>query len=152
MTDEIDIVGQLMKSDPLIAAKLIGKLFSNPLGQIFSWHDDDGLLTLFDVSAGMQIVYDEKVTLEINEVEDMVKIIESKQGDIDIEYAEGLTASDLSMPLLVVPHKGKDLLIDGYHRLWRLVDDGTERVLIYFLTEEQTAKIILGQGHVNKES
>jgi hypothetical protein len=48
--------------------------------------------------------------------------------------------ADLTTPILVVPHKGKLLALDGAHRLRKAVNDGVEELPGKLATAEQLEK------------
>jgi hypothetical protein len=67
--------------------------------------------------------------------------IRSRYQGLDEAYA---LFTDLSEPLLFAPFKGRDLLLDGWHRLFKAVALGVEMLPAYQLTQEEADSVLLG--------
>lgn len=67
-----------------------------------------------------------------------------------LDEAHALT-TDLTEPLIFVPYKGKDQLIDGWHRVAHALLTGVDALFAYFLTQEEADAALVctlppGQG------
>ena len=60
--------------------------------------------------------------------------------DLDEVYALN---TDLTEPLVFVSLRGKDVLIDGWHRLYLASLTGVDELLAYFLTEDEGNECLL---------
>jgi len=73
--------------------------------------------------------------------------IRRRYPDLNEEYAATLRDDDLARPLLFLPFKGKHLLVDGWHRLFRSVTAPAGEALFplpaYLLTEDEAQRILL---------
>ena len=72
----------------------------------------------------------------------------SQYPDLDEVHALN---SDISKPIVFVAFKGKDQLVDGWHRLYKASLLGVDDLLAYFLTPEQAEACLIlklppGQG------
>jgi hypothetical protein len=63
--------------------------------------------------------------------------------DLDLARALSLPGAALLVPLLFVPHKGKHVCIDGWHRIARALHHGFPCLPAYVLTEEEAESIRL---------
>jgi hypothetical protein len=64
--------------------------------------------------------------------------------DIDTGYASALPLESLLVPLLFVRHRDKDVLIDGWHRIYKAAGLGIGILPAYILTQEQADSIRQG--------
>jgi hypothetical protein len=63
--------------------------------------------------------------------------------DLDLRRAQALPGAALLVPLLFVPHRGKHVCIDGWHRIAKALYQGFPCLPAYVLTEEEAESIRL---------
>ena len=122
-----------------VLARLIseeGGLFA----QVFSVEDTTGIQHHFNATKGMRIARESGDLRMVSLVESGITPEAVREGYTDLDEAYAMT-TDTSQPVLFVPHNGKDLCIDGWHRLYRAATIGQEEVPAYFLTPEQAETI-----------
>ena len=122
-----DILLRLMQEEDLFA-------------QIFSTEDEDGTQHFFNVAKGLRIARESGDLRLVSLAESGITADVLRDDYTNLNEAYAMT-TDTSRPILFVPHKGRDLCIDGYHRLFRAAVIGQEEIPAYFLTEEQAKAI-----------
>jgi hypothetical protein len=97
---------------------------------------------MFDVAAAKRIVAQEKSTVRPMPVASLMPLL--MMVAVDPDHAEALDEAALATPLIAVTASdGRQLLIDGYHRLYRLAARGRETAAIHVLSAEQSARVEL---------
>jgi hypothetical protein len=114
--------------------------------ETFTYHHD-GIVYRWDVSAAWRLLLEkprEPTTFVPAEQGVDIHHLLDRYGDLDIDYA--LTC-DTTLPLLFVPFNGCHQLIDGWHRLARVLIDeetlGSARIPAYILTVEEADAVLL---------
>ena len=64
--------------------------------------------------------------------------------EIELDRALSLPATALFSPLVFVPHRGKHVCIDGWHRITKAVQQGVSTLPALVLTEDEAAAIRVG--------
>ena len=111
-----------------------------PFAQVFSVEDLDGVQHHFNVHRGLRLARESGDLRLVSLAESgiTVEVLRAGYTDLDEDYA---MTTDTGQPALFVPHHGKDLCIDGTHRLFKAAMLGQKEILAYFLTERQTELI-----------
>jgi len=72
--------------------------------------------------------------------------IRRRYPELNEDYARTLTLDDLFRPLLFLPFKGKHLLVDGWHRLFRCVTAPPGQAPLclpaYLLTQDEAEQVL----------
>lgn len=104
--------------------------------QVYSMEDEEGWQYHWSVTAALQLgkQHDRLRVFSLSDADITPERILSQYPDLDEVYALN---TDISRPLLFVMFKGKDQLIDGWHRLYKAALMGVDDLLAYFLTQEQ---------------
>jgi hypothetical protein len=123
-----DILGRLLTQE--------GGLFA----QVFSVEDITGIQHHFNATKGMRIARESGEPRMVSLVKSGITPETVRAGYTGLDEAYAMT-TDTRLPVLFVPHNGKDLCIDGWHRIFRAASVGQEWIPAYFLTEEQTESI-----------
>ena len=112
--------------------------------QIFTFTDASGIQWHWNASAGMRIALSDGRTPLAFWPEDhglTIQQVQSQYPELDLDYAR---TADLSRPILFVPfHDGTSVLIDGWHRLARAVQEGVPYLLCYELTAAERDQILV---------
>ncbi len=113
------------------------------LGQVYSL-DDDETDTQFHWSVTLALRLGKQnhrlQTFLLSEAGMTPERILQSYPDLDEVYALN---TDLSKPLVFVSLRGKDVLIDGWHRLYLASLTGVDELLAYFLTEDEGNECLL---------
>ena len=132
-----DIIARLLQEEDLFA-------------QVFATEDEDGTQTHFNVEKGLRIAREHGDLRMVSLKESGITVDFIREDYTNLNETYALT-TDTSQPILFVPHHGKDLCVDGWHRIFHAAFIGQEEIPAYFLTEEQTETIKIitlppGQG------
>jgi hypothetical protein len=76
----------------------------------------------------------ERVVVSLSEMGVTPEKIRKHYDGLEEAYA---MTTDLTRPLIFVPFQGRDQLIDGHHRLFKAAVLGVDKLLAYFLTQEE---------------
>ena len=120
------------------------------LSQTYVLTDEDGTRSEWDVTLGLRLAERRGAhLLAFRPAEHGITAahIRLRYPDLNEGYASALTLDDLARPLLFLPFKGKHLLVDGWHRLFRCVTatEGQAPACLpaYLLTEAEAEQIRL---------
>lgn len=117
-------------------------------GQIYEFHDsEDGLTYFWNATEGHRLAaarQAEVLPLYLAEVGMTPKRILELYPELDRRKALGLPGVALLSPILFVPHRGKHVLIDGWHRVYRAAVQGFPCLPAYVLTEAEGQAIRAG--------
>jgi hypothetical protein len=104
--------------------------------QVYSLEDEQGWQHHWSVSEAKRLAEAraELFTVSLSEMGVTPERIRERYDGLDEKYA---MTTDLTRPLIFVPFKGKDQLIDGHHRLFKAAVLGADALLAYFLTQEE---------------
>ena len=112
-----------------------------PLDHVSFTHTaTDGTQRAWDVTEALRIVADGRSPMLFNLPDHSVTVetILRFYPDLDESYA---ISADLARPLLFIPFFGENLLIDGWHRLYKAANLEVPDVLIYLLSQEEADRI-----------
>lgn len=114
--------------------------------ETFTYHHE-GVTYRWDVSAAWRLLLDKPrpPTLFVPSEQGVdIHHLMDRYRDLNVGYA--LTC-DITLPLLFVPFQGRHQLLDGWHRLARILIEeetlGSARMPSFLLTEEEAADILL---------
>src|SRR5579863_7601163 len=98
------------------------------VNQVFEFHDaEDGNTYWWHATEGRRLAEArgaESQWLDLLEAGFTPESVRCLFPDLDFAKARALPMSTLYSPLLFVPHRGKHVLIDGSHRLYRAICAG----------------------------
>ena len=118
-------------------------------GQVFEFRDEeDGRTYVWDCGAARRLCQErEPVALDLGGcgLSDPATVASYYRG-LDEGYAAGMPLGRLLEPLVLVAHREKNVLIDGWHRLWRAASEGLEVLPAWFLSQEEADSCLLGRG------
>jgi len=120
------------------------------LGQVYEFHDaEDGNTYWWHASEGRRLAEARRAEIVSVHLDDMGITPETVLRlcpDLDVRKALRLPGAALLSPLLFVPHRGKHVLIDGLHRLYRAAVSGMPCLPAYVLTGDEERRIRLSGG------
>ena len=118
--------------------------------QAFCLTDEEGWQHWWNVTQGLRLGMKNHLpqVFSLSQAEITPESILKHNSEIDETYA---ITTDLTKPLLFVPFKGKDQLIDGWHRLMKAALMGQDDLSGYFLTQKEADACLImrfppGQG------
>mgnify|MGYP001424655173 CR=1 FL=1 len=114
--------------------------------QVYEFTDgEDGKTYLWNATEGLKIASDgrEWVSVWPEEAGITKETLKILAPGLDLRKALALPAAALLSPVLFVPHKGKHVLIDGWHRVAKAVWQGFPCLPAWLLTEEEADSIRL---------
>lgn len=124
--------------------KIIAKV---GLVQIYEFHDaENGGTSFWNATEGRRLAEArgaEIVPMDLAEMGMTPERILEMAPDLDRQKALSLPPVALLSPLLFVPHRGRHVLIDGWHRLYRAAVEGFPVLPAYVLTKEEAAAILV---------
>ena len=116
-----------------------------PFVQIYQFHDaETGQTYCWNATEGRRLAKARRadtVTVHPADFGIDVPTIRQMYPDLDEKKAEALPEAALRSPLLFIEHRGKHVLIDGWHRLFRAVSHGEACLPAYILTQEEADRI-----------
>ena len=118
--------------------------------QVYSMEDDDGWQWLWNATKAERLGRENNraFVFSLHDAGITPDTILAQYPDMDEVYALN---TDITKPLTFVPFRGKDQLVDGWHRLYKAALMGMDDMLAYFLTQEEAdacliVKLPPGQG------
>jgi len=114
--------------------------------QVYEFRDlEDGKTYAWDATEGVRIANDGRDYFAVYPAEAGItkETLKVLAPDLDLARALALPAAALLTPVLFVPHRGRHVLIDGWHRVAKAVHQGFPCLPAYLLTEEEAASIRL---------
>jgi hypothetical protein len=119
----------IMRSDGAVLT------IQNLTDQVYSMEADDGWQFHWSVSQARQWAeaHGELVIVSLSQMGATPERIRETYDGLDEEYA---MTTDLLEPLIFVPFRGKDQLIDGHHRLYKAAVLGVDDLFAYVLPQE----------------
>jgi hypothetical protein len=104
--------------------------------QVYSMEDQDGTQYHWSVAAGLRLATarGQVWTVSLRQMGVTADLLRSLYHGLDEAHA---LTTDLSRPLLFVPFRGEDQLIDGWHRLLKAALTGVDALPAYFLTQAE---------------
>lgn len=120
------------------------------LVQIYEFNDSEtGQTYLWNATVGRQLAEARMAEIVPIHLADVgmtrAKILEMAP-DLDQQKALRFPGVALLTPILFVPHNGKHVCIDGWHRIFKAVVQGFPVLPAYILTEEEERLIRVGGG------
>ena len=116
--------------------------------QVYEFHDtEDGKTYFWNATEGRRLAEArgaEFVSVSLKEMSMTQKRILELAPDLNTKRALRLPGAALLSPLLFVPHKGRHVLIDGWHRLYKAAVQGFPVLPAILLTEEEEHAIRIG--------
>ena len=112
--------------------------------QVFTFLDEEGTEWHWNASAGMRLVEAtgrRPLAFYPSDHGLTIAHLVRQYPDLDLDYAK---ATDVTKPILFVPFwNGTSVLIDGWHRLSRSLQEGIPLVLCHELTQEEAEQILI---------
>ena len=119
------------------------------LVEIYEFNDaEDGKDYYWNASEGRRIAdaRNEIHAVSLGEAGMTTAMIRKLAPDLDVRKAMAMHFRALLVPLLFVPHGGKHVLIDGWHRVYRASIAGIDELPAWILTEQEAASIRLEEN------
>jgi len=117
------------------------------VGQVYEFRDaDDGHTYYWNASEGRKLAERraaEYVTVYLEDLGMTAERILQMYPDLDRRKALAFPGVALLSPILFVPHRGKHVLVDGWHRLYRAAVSGMPCLPAYVLTPDEERSIRL---------
>ncbi len=123
-----DILTQLLAQE--------GGLFA----QVFSVEDPDGVQHHFNATKGMRLARQSGDLRQVSLAASGFTPEAVRAGYTGLDEAYAMT-TDTTRPILFIPHHGRHLCIDGWHRLFKAAVLGQPEISAYFLTPAETDAI-----------
>jgi len=122
------------------------------VSETYAMTDEDGTRYEWDVTRGHKLAEERGADpFAFHPAEHAItpQHIRRRYPDLNERYAATLSDDDLARPLLFLPFKGKHLLVDSWHRLFRCVTapagKAPFRLPAYLLTESEAEQILLAR-------
>jgi len=113
--------------------------------EIYEFHDaEDGKTYLWNATEGRRLAEErqaEFVPVRLADVGMTAQRVLQMCPDMDKKKALNLPGQALLCPILFVPHHGKHVLIDGWHRVYKAAVQGFPVLPAYILTQEEADTI-----------
>lgn len=108
----------------------------NLTDQVYSLEDEDGTQYHWSVSEALRQAQarDALFSISLRECSITLEKVRKLYDGLDESYAR---TTDLTKPLIFVPFKGKDQLVDGWHRVAGALLTGIDELPAYFLTQDE---------------
>lgn len=105
-------------------------------GETYWWNATQGKRLAEARNAETVLVYPAEFGMTLARIRQMYP-------ELDEEKAWALPEGVLQTPLLFIEHRGKHVLIDGWHRLYLAVSRGEPCLPAYILTQEEADDILI---------
>jgi hypothetical protein len=96
----------------------------------------------FNATKGLRIARESGILRMVSLEQSGITVETVRSGYTGMDESYALT-TDTSQPILFVPHNGRDLCIDGHHRLLHAAFIGQDEIPAYFLNEHQAGSITI---------
>ena len=118
--------------------------FAHPNEETFAWIDTDGEITLYGVTMAERLASGR--TVVIFDLAPLVNVLWGGLVEIDIRKIDAIPEEAFRHPALIVQHRGLDLLIDGWHRIFKLWTLGRKQWIGVFFDEKESEELIVFRG------
>ncbi len=117
-------------------------VIENLFDEVYSTEDNDGTQYHWNVTKGLRLAKSKGVvhTVSLSQMGVTMERIRAQYEGMNEFYA---MTTDLTKPILFVPLKGEDQLIDGWHRLFHACFLGVDELPAFILTQEEADSCLL---------
>jgi hypothetical protein len=117
-------------------------VIENLFDEVFSTEDLQGVQYHWNVTKGRKLA-EKRGEVHIISLSQMGVTIERIRQQYDGMNEFYALTTDISKPLLFVPLKGEDQLLDGWHRLFHAAFLGVDELPAYILTQEEADSCLM---------
>ena len=115
--------------------------------QVYEFHDsEDGRTYRWNATEGRRLAEARRaefVPVRLAEFGMTPKKVLEYAPELDVQKALRLPGAALLNPILFVPHRGKHVLIDGWHRVYKAAAQGFPVLPAYILTHEEATACLV---------
>lgn len=149
MNNRIDttevVLAAAFAADPEGFGNFVNWCFAHPNSETFEWVDEDGEITLYDVTTAGRLAIGRQVV--IFDLAPLVNVLWAGRIDIDIRKIDAIPEEAFRRPALIMQHRGLDLLIDGWHRIFKLWTLGRKEWIGVFFDEDDSKDLVVFRGN-----
>jgi hypothetical protein len=117
-------------------------VIENLFDEVFSTEDLEGTQYHWNVTKARRIA-EKRGEVHIVSLSQMAATMERIREQYDGMNEVYALTTDLTKPLLFVPLKGEDQLLDGWHRLFHAAFLGVDELPAYILTQEEADRCLM---------
>ncbi len=126
-------------------ADLSGILYLFFTGETFSFTDEDGTDYVWSVTQAKEIIAASGVMPEDFNLAGQGISAEHLLARYPSLSVEKAAEANLSEPVIFIAFKGENLLIDGWHRMYKAVSKSAPAIPCYVLTEEEAEGVLVSK-------